>query len=123
MAIGNQNGIIASRIQLKSDTEENWSLIESTFVPLEGELILIYSTMENKEICRIKAGDGTTVLEQLPYIVGPQLKTQAIREVMSFSPGIAATANVSNHTLILQNGTAPTLISGTTYVATGKYEV
>lgn len=50
------------RMQTKTDTSENWSLIEDTFTPLSGEMI-IYS-----DILRIKIGDGKTLLKDLQFI-------------------------------------------------------
>ena len=57
-----------TRIQEKTDTSTNWAQIESTFIPLKGELI-IYS-----DLGRIKIGDGVTTLANLAWpagIVGP----------------------------------------------------
>ena len=57
-----------TRIQEKTDTSENWAIIESTFIPLYGELI-IYS-----DLGRMKVGDGVTTLGALPWplgIIGP----------------------------------------------------
>lgn len=57
-----------TRIQEKTDTSENWAKVESTFVPLYGELI-IYS-----DLGRMKVGDGVTTLEALSWplgIIGP----------------------------------------------------
>ena len=48
-----------TRIQEKTDTSTNWAQIESTFIPLKGELI-IYS-----DLGRIKIGDGVTTLANL----------------------------------------------------------
>ena len=57
-----------TRIQEKTDISENWAKIESTFVPLYGELI-IYS-----DLGRMKVGDGVTTLGALSWplgIIGP----------------------------------------------------
>ena len=57
-----------SRIQEKTDTSENWAKVESTFIPLYGELI-IYS-----DLGRMKVGDGVTTLGALSWplgIIGP----------------------------------------------------
>lgn len=56
-----------TRIQLKSDTEAKWRLIESTFRPLAGELI-IYSADDTHSYCRAKIGDGSSNLASLPFI-------------------------------------------------------
>lgn len=55
-----------TRIQLKSDTEANWNLV-SNFVPLNGEFI-IYSADNDHSYCRLKVGDGSTTVGNLPFI-------------------------------------------------------
>ena len=57
---------IKSRIQLKNDTEANWDKA-TNFVPKQGELI-IYSTDNAHPFCRIKVGDGSTTVTNLPFI-------------------------------------------------------
>ena len=57
---------IKSRIQLKSDTEAHWDLAVN-FVPKIGELI-IYSTDNAHPFCRLKVGDGSTTVPNLPFI-------------------------------------------------------
>ena len=57
---------IKSRIQLKNDTEENWGKA-TNFIPKQGELI-IYSTDNAHPFCRIKVGDGSTTVSNLPFI-------------------------------------------------------
>jgi len=66
------NNTIKTRIQLKSDTEENWIKAgpkdgSTGFVPLRGELI-IYSADETHAFSRLKIGDGTTNVVALPFI-------------------------------------------------------
>lgn len=56
-----------TRVQLKSDTEAKWRLIESTFRPLAGELI-IYSADDTHSYCRVKIGDGTSNLASLDFL-------------------------------------------------------
>ena len=56
-----------TRIQLKYDTEENWLLVEETFKPLSGEMI-IYSPDSNHGYCRVKIGDGKTFLKNLNFV-------------------------------------------------------
>ena len=50
-----------SRIKLKTDTEENWSL--NNPVLLDGEIIIVKNQQEKK----IKIGDGTTNYSNLPF--------------------------------------------------------
>lgn len=57
---------ILTRIQLKNDTEENWNKAVN-FIPLDGEVI-IYDTDENNARPRIKVGDGTTLVSNLPFV-------------------------------------------------------
>ena len=57
---------VKTRIQLKYDTEQNWNKA-THFVPLRGELI-IYSTDNAHPFCRIKVGDGTTPIVDLPFL-------------------------------------------------------
>lgn len=66
------NNTIKTRIQLKSDTEANWNIANirygaSGFVPLEGELI-IYSADDTHSFSRLKVGDGSTNVVDLPFI-------------------------------------------------------
>lgn len=57
---------IKTRIQLKNDTEANWTKAIN-FCPLKGELI-IYSADEAHPFPRLKVGDGTTLVSDLPFI-------------------------------------------------------
>ena len=54
-----------TRIQQKSDIEQNWN--QSDLVPLAGELI-IYLPDANHTASRLKIGDGVTVVTNLPFI-------------------------------------------------------
>ena len=70
MAISNNT--IKTRIQLKSDTEANWSKAgpkegSNGFVPLMGELI-VYTPDATHPFSRLKIGDGTTNVVNLPFI-------------------------------------------------------
>lgn len=58
--------VFQSRIQLKHDIEENW-LKATNFVPKEGEII-IYDIDANNPIARFKIGDGTTKVNELPFV-------------------------------------------------------
>ena len=59
------------RLQLKSDTEANWIILNNTtaggFIPLRGELI-IYAADNIHSYCRLKVGDGSTNIVSLPFI-------------------------------------------------------
>ena len=54
------------RIKLKHDTEANW-LKATTFVPIEGELI-IYDVDSTHSVPRFKVGDGVKVVGDLPFV-------------------------------------------------------
>lgn len=55
-----------SRIQLKNDTEQNWSKAKN-FIPLKGEPI-IYLADSVHPFSRLKIGDGITLVTELPFI-------------------------------------------------------
>lgn len=57
---------IKERIQLKNDTEANWNKARN-FIPLRGEAI-IYSADGTHPFSRLKIGDGTTPVIDLPFI-------------------------------------------------------
>lgn len=78
MALGTHNNTIKTRIQLKSDTEENWKksvLVAdggekasgTSFVPLLGELI-VFTADTTHPFSRLKIGDGSTNVVRLPFI-------------------------------------------------------
>ena len=56
-----------SRIVHKHDTEANWNNT-TNFIPLQGEII-IYDIDANHDYNRVKIGDGTTNVINLPFIV------------------------------------------------------
>ena len=66
------NNTIKTRIRLKSDTEANWNKAgpkdgSAGFVPLQGELI-VYSADATHPFSRLKVGDGSTNVVNLPFI-------------------------------------------------------
>ena len=63
---------IKTRVQLKSDTEANWNKAgpkngSNGFIPLLGELI-VYTADEAHHFSRLKVGDGSTNIINLPFI-------------------------------------------------------
>lgn len=61
-----------TRVQLKSDTEENWNKAgpkenSAGFIPLLGELI-VYISDATHSYSRLKVGDGSTNVVSLPFI-------------------------------------------------------
>ena len=77
---------LQTRIKCKHDIEANWNLA-TTFIPLEGEII-IYDADENNPNVRMKIGDGSTIVTALPFAIDeykiyiqdnePQLETEKI---------------------------------------------
>ena len=63
---------INTRIVNKHDIEANW-IEASNFVPLKGEAI-IYDADSTHSYIRVKIGDGSTLVTQLPFIAEPQLR-------------------------------------------------
>lgn len=59
------NKSLNTRIQLKTDTEANWSA--SNLIPKKGEVIL-YSVDNEHASPRIKIGDGIHMARNLPFI-------------------------------------------------------
>ena len=55
-----------ARFQMKTDTEENW-LKATNFIPKNGEII-IYAIDTTHSYQRVKVGDGTTKVNELPFI-------------------------------------------------------
>ena len=55
-----------ARIQMKTDTETNW-LNKTNFIPKNGEII-IYAIDSTHSYQRIKVGDGTKKVNELPFI-------------------------------------------------------
>ena len=58
--------ILKARVQMKTDTEENW-LKATNFIPKNGEII-IYAIDATHSYQRVKVGDGTTLVNSLPFI-------------------------------------------------------
>lgn len=56
--------ILKTIIQLRRDSESNWSSIEASFIPKLGEVCFIDT---NSKGLRAKIGDGVTYLKDLPY--------------------------------------------------------
>ena len=70
---------VKARIQLKSDTEKNWNKAgpkpgSSGFIPLRGEVI-IYLADDTHPFSRLKVGDGTTPVTDLPFVAGDSSNT------------------------------------------------
>lgn len=57
------------RVKCKHDIEANWALAVD-FSPLAGEII-IYDPDEDNPVARMKVGDGTTNVNDLPFLTEP----------------------------------------------------
>ena len=64
--MANTHVYIKSRVNNLCDSEANWNL-KTEFIPNKGELV-IYEPDENYKYPRTKAGDGVTLLKDLPFI-------------------------------------------------------
>lgn len=66
---------IQTRIKHKIDTVDNWSKVEDTFIPLDGELIIYRGTthLESSETIHFKVGDGINILKNLPFAYDTEL--------------------------------------------------
>jgi len=67
---------IKTRFQLKYDTEENWNKALN-FIPLRGEVI-IYAADDLTPFPRIKVGDGTTPVVDLPFASSGNASTEVV---------------------------------------------
>lgn len=61
--------ILNSRIVQKHDIAENWEKAVN-FIPKQGEII-IYDSDSTYTIARFKIGDGTTKVNNLPFVYEP----------------------------------------------------
>lgn len=74
---------IKTRIQSKNGTEAEWDLA-ADFIPLKGEVI-IYNTDDDSNFPRIKIGDGTTSIIQLPF-ANEKISDSKIDEICGIIP-------------------------------------
>lgn len=77
---------IKTRIQLKNDTEAHW-LLATNFVPLQGEVI-IYSADDTHPFSRLKVGDGTTTVNNLPFIDSETVNNYYFANGIAMFPGV-----------------------------------
>ena len=66
---------INGRILLKHDSEANWGKA-TNFIPKAGEII-IYDADETHHYCRIKIGDGSTLINNLPFSTEEEIESYA----------------------------------------------
>ena len=70
------NRTLNTRIQLKCDTEANWSKALN-FIPKKGEAI-IYSADSAHPFSRLKVGDGNSYINELPFIDASTIEGKSI---------------------------------------------
>lgn len=86
---------VNTRIQLKSDTEMNWrkSVLKTdhtqglketgtSFVPLAGELIIYSPDNGSPAYCRLKVGDGSHNVLELPFIDAGTINGEVLSEII-----------------------------------------
>ena len=66
---------INGRTIQKHDSEANWEKA-TNFIPKAGEII-IYDTDETHYYCRIKIGDGSTLINNLPFSTEEEIESYA----------------------------------------------
>lgn len=91
---------VKSRIQLKNDTEENWKKAIN-FTPKIGEIV-IYNKDETNDAPRIKVGDGTSNVNDLPFIISATFNTPEFVESSNEDSSAALTGSVNEY--VLNNG-------------------
>lgn len=105
---------VRTRVQSKHDVEKNWA--SATFAPLPGEII-IYDKDKGvnggtHEKPRIKVGDGSTTVGNLPFVVDREATDAAIAEVDATVQGAFKNVSVSGRVLTF------TKVDGSTVTAT-----
>ena len=99
---------VKARIQLKSDTESNWNKALH-FIPLRGEII-IYLTDESHPFSRLKVGDGTTPVIDLPFVtngnstIAEYHTTEEWNQQRDYIPKAGALIIYSDKSIITKDG-------------------
>ena len=73
---------LRTRIQMKTDTEANW-LRATNFIPKNGEII-VYAADDNCSYPRIKVGDDSKKVNELPFI-NEAISESTINSICVFS--------------------------------------
>ena len=120
------NNTMKTRTQLKRDTEANWNKAgpkqnSPGFVPLEGELI-IYLPDATHEYSRLKVGDGSTNVVQLPFIDSGTVNGEVItNEIVTFSGSNFPANGDSTKLYVSATNNAIYYYNGTNYVKLSNY--
>ena len=90
----------------KASTEEEWEAVASTFIPLRGELCVVFMTSGGTQL---KVGDGTTTFANLPYVTGDTVDLSAFVTAEDPSAEVEGTLaeTFGGHTVedfVLKNG-------------------
>ena len=97
--------IINTRIQLKRDTKAHWELVESSFIPKDGEMIIYTDyrtetyvdgggTTRTRNIPAFKVGTGNAYLGDLAFsVVTPE-------EIAFWNNKLNVDENVTNEKLV-----------------------
>lgn len=94
---------IKTRIQLKNDTETNWDKA-TNFVPRKGEAI-IYLADGTHPFSRLKIGDGSTTVTNLPFIAAAQADTaQELAHKLTFGNNTYVFDGTADVTVPVYNG-------------------
>ena len=100
----------------KASTEEEWEAVASTFIPLRGEVCVYFMT---DRTTKIKIGDGTTTVANLPFVGGDTVDLSAF--VTSEDPSAEVEGTLAEtfggHTVedfVLKNEVANNLTSDST---------
>lgn len=78
--------ILQTRIVQKHDTEANWNA--SSFVPKKGEII-IYDTDSNYNYERVKIGNGSSTVKNLPFISAETADELKVARTVTFSGDVS----------------------------------
>ena len=105
-----------SRIMQKASTEEEWEAVASTFIPLRGEVCVYFMT---DRTTKIKIGDGTTTVANLPFVGGDTVDLSAFVTAEDPSAEVEGTLaeTFGGHTVedfVLKNEVANNLTSDST---------
>ena len=105
-----------SRIMQKASTEEEWEAVASSFIPLRGEVCVYFMT---DGTTKIKIGDGTTTVANLPFVGGDTVDLSAFVTAEDPSAEVEGTLaeTFGGHTVedfVLKNEVANNLTSDST---------
>ena len=96
-----------ARIVHKHDTEANW-LKATNFIPMKGEII-IYDIDDNYNYERIKIGNGSIVVNSLPF-VDDALKTSMLTEIGTVDDKVDAVSTLVGDTAVSEQINAAQIV-------------